>query len=170
MGCLLRHPRCCVSVCWHSLSPCGPCWCPRPWGSPGPWLLLFDGGWTVLWFFYSAQLRAVPGPNISASFLPSSVVPERPQLSYPRVSLCSRAGSSLRGSETTWPSGILGIRLLSLFPLLCCRPFLLFLVLTHVYGEGKKVGAGGGWVVTIQVGLSRLNLTTWIKQGISLKQ
>lgn len=116
------------------------------------------------------ELRTAPGPNIYFSLLPSSVALERPLLAYPRALLSLVLSVRVQSQRVLYNLAILDLGDLFLFlvPTVCLPVF------SYAHSNPrfkclmrKKVGVGGVWVVTMEVSLNRLNLTTWMKRAIS---
>lgn len=130
---------------------------------PSPWL-----PWTAA--VVLLELRTAPGPKIYFSLLPSSVALERPLLAYPRALLSLVLSVRVQSQRVLHNLAILDLGDLFLFlvPTVCLPVFSYAHPNPHFKClMRKKVGVGGVWVVTMEVSLNRLNLTTWMKRAIS---
>lgn len=132
---------------------------------------------------FSVCLSTEPGPNTYFSLPPSSVALERPLMSYSRALLSLELSGRVQSQSFLHTLAILDLG--DLFLLLSLSTALLWarpaFSCTHSNPhlkclERKEVGVAGGWwlvaggwVVTMEVGFNRLNLTTWMEQASSLK-
>lgn len=101
---------------------------------------------------------------------PSSLALERPLLTYPRALLSLVLSVRVQSQGVLHNLAILDLGDLFLFSVPTVGPSCLFLYSpksTFQMSDEKKVEVGSGWIVTMEVGLNRLNLTTWVKQASS---